>query len=414
MMKKLQITPETLDLKLNALKQTRFEAIDEWIKQVLLDTNHMPGFHLLVSQSGKTLHESVQGFLDIQSRTALRPDAIYRIYSMTKPIVAVALMQLYEKGLFQLHDPLSMYCPEFADQKVWLAGEYPNMLTEQVRSPSTILQCLTHTAGFSYDLHRLSYVDDALRQYCPINGKDQDYDLATYIKELAKLPLQSHPGTEWLYSLSIDICGRLIEVLSGQTLAEYLQTHLFDPLEMVDTAYYVKKENLERMSLLYEEHTDGELKLSRLNQESTIKPLFEGGGSGLFSTIQDYHHFMQMLLQEGQFKGKRLLSRKTIDLIKTPWLNNQNIHYITHGMHFLDGYEVTQGLGLGLLANASHPSQVKFNTMYWGGLARTFAFVDPVHELIVCWMTQSIPANPHLKPLSFETKLRQMILASLN
>ena len=226
---------------------------------------------------------------------------------MTKPVTGVALMQLFEKGYFQLSDPVSKFLPEFKNQEIYVSGTFPNFITEPVRSPMIIRDLLTHTSGLSYSINFQSHVDDAYRKIFQISDptkalvSDEKVDLEEFTKRIASLPLEFNPGDQWLYSVSIDICARLIEVISGKSIEDYFQENIFDPLGMENTGFFVKEENLKNLAACYFRDENKKLHVHDPGAKESryAKPReFNGGGSGLISTSFDYFKFFKCFLME--------------------------------------------------------------------------------------------------------------------
>ena len=325
-------------------------------------------------------------------------DTIFRIYSMTKPIVSTALMMLHEEGRFQLQHPVGQYLPAFASMKV-LADD--GTLVDQAR-PMQIRDLLMHTSGLTYDFMVDTPVAEMYRDARLMN--DANRSLESLIDELATIPLASQPGARWHYSLGIDVAARLIEVLSGQPLGDFLRDRLFDPLGMIDTGFGVPDSNLDRLSAMYglpdligENHSAIQLieaAMSGFNERIDVSAtyptdtpdVFVRGGVGLFSTTGDYMRFAQMLANNGAHDGERLVSRKTLELMHSNHLPTELMPF-----ELLGGPNPGLGFGLGsrvVLDVAETGGTGSIGEYGWAGAAATYYWVDPVEELVGIFMTQ--------------------------
>ncbi|TFH22902.1 MAG: class A beta-lactamase-related serine hydrolase, partial [Bacteroidia bacterium] len=319
------------------------------LMQSYVDEGKLPCVSILIIKDGQTVHQRTFGLANIEENRALEEDAIFRIYSMSKPITAAALMMLYDKGKFQLDDPVKNYIPEFEDTKVWVEGEEVDQ-----QEDFTIRHLLTHTAGFCYGWD-VSHVDSLYAQASP-GGLSSFGTLAEAVNLLASIPLKNQPGSKWEYSVSIDVAGYLVEVLSGMPFDEFLQTRLFDPLGMNDTGFDVPEEDFGRLAMIYtpnqenRELTPVEEMTNGVKQKVT---LFSGGG-GLVSTIGDYGKFGQMLLNGGELNGVRVLEESTVKMIMRDQMPSTT--------------KFSEGMGYGL------GGQVNLETgeYGWSGAAATF------------------------------------------
>ncbi len=357
----------------------------------------IPGAIALVARHGKIAYQEAYGMADIEAGRAMRLDTIHRIYSMSKPITSVAVMMLYEEGHFQLSDPVAKYIPEFAKMTVGLEEKDPQtgkMVLKAVPAKRliTIRDLLRHTAGLTYGFFGDALVDREYRN-AKILG---DLNLKDFITNLTRLPLLYEPGTRWNYSVSVDVLGRLVEVVSGKPFDQFLQERVFLPLEMSDTGFQVPASKKSRLARLYSPTRDGKIEpavVCATRQECTEKfpnaapsyleqPSLLSGGGGLVSTAYDYLRFSQMLLNKGQYGGKRLLSRKTVEL-----MSSDNLGEIPSGMPgygFGLGFAVSKAPGAaGLLGSPG-----EYN---WGGAAGTKFWIDPKEDLIGIFMIQILP-----------------------
>ena len=395
------INPEKL-----GLSKEKLIAMENFFKEKYIQNGKLAGIQTLVARKGKVVHFKSTGLRDVENNKKIEKDTIFRIYSMTKPITSVALMQLFEQGLFQLADPVSKFLPEFKNPKVFLSGSYPHFMTSPAEREITIRDLLTHTAGLTYGFHYRTNVDHAYRKvWSGPRGDNTDFsfpplDLENFSKSIASLPLEFSPGDKWNYSVATDICGRLVEVLSDMTLDAYFSKYIFKPLKMKDTSFYVPKNKLSRFAACYERTPKEYLKLQDSGDAKSgysSMPLHLSGGGGLVSTTEDYFNFCQMLLNGGLFEGKRLLSRKTIELMTSNHLP-ENQDMVTMGSEGSFSEIRYKGVGFGLgfgvnidLADTQNSGSV--GSYNWGGAASTFFWVDPKEELICILMTQLMPSG---------------------
>jgi len=360
------VTPESVGLSSDTLKAA------EQAMQTYIDDGKLAGISTMIIKNGVTIERANFGFADLEQQKAVNDSTIFRIFSMTKPITAVALMTLYEEGKFKLDDPVSKYIPEFTQTMVHKLedGEHKMVPQEQ---PMTIRHLLTHTSGLSYGWEN-TYVDSLVRA---ANASGWDGVLADKMKILAGLPLNFQPGSQYKYGLSIDVAGYLVEVLSGAPLDEYFQKVIFDPLKMDDTGFYVPEEDHERLTLVYTKNDSAGL-VANVNGFTEIvkKPvtLFSGGG-GLVSTMDDYKRFCMMLLNGGELDGVKILERSTVDLIMTNQLP--------------DGTPYNEKEGYGLAG------AVNFETgeYSWAGAASTNFWIDRKNDMIIITYAQLMPSD---------------------
>ena len=344
-----------------------------------VDSQRLPGAAILIARGGKIGYRGQFGRLR-PGGPGMRPDAIFRIYSMTKPIISVALMMLVEEGRLLLTDPLSKYVPAFAEPRVGVEQDGELRLVP-AEYPITIQDLLRHTSGLTYAHTGMSPVQ---RLYAQAPLRRRDIASATFLEALAALPLMAQPGSHWHYSHSTDVLGCVIEIISGQKLSIFLQERVLGPLGMSDTAYFAPPDKHERLAEPFEVDPDnGET--VRLFDNRT-PPRFEMGGSGMVSTLDDYARFCQMLLQGGVFNGVRLLGRKTIDFMTADHLR-QNIKIAPHGL-----LPPGHGFGLGFAVRREQglaPTPGTIGEFYWGGLAGTAFFIAPKEDLFAILMIQA-------------------------
>jgi CubicO group peptidase (beta-lactamase class C family) len=358
----------------------RLARLDEGMKS-LVDQGRLAGVVTMVSRHGKVVAFDTAGKRDIASNAPMQRDSIFRIYSMSKPITGVAMMMLFEDGKWQLNDPVSKYIPEFANLKVYGSDATNNMVLKDQAHPMTMRELMSHTAGFTYGFFSNTPVDKLQRDADVLNVNNT---LDEFIKRIAKLPLNAQPGSEWHYSISVDVQGYIVQKLSGMPFEEFLEKRIFKPLGMVDTGFYVPKEKLARLAEFYNYDKDGKLQPEHagFNHDFSAKPALSSGGGGLVSTATDYMRFCQMLLNGGQLDGVRLLSPLTVELMRTNVLA-ANMPILAPGAGFgLDFAVYTDSALAGGLYGKG--------TFWWGGAAGTWFWIDPVNDLIVIGMIQQV------------------------
>jgi len=403
-----QVNPETLGL--NAAQLAR---IGEHLRGRYLEPGKLPGSVTLVARYGRVGLLDVAGLSDLERDTPMSVDTIFRIYSMSKPITSVALMMLYERGLFSLDDPVHRFIPEWRNLEVRTAGAFPQFATAPCARPMTIRDLLRHTSGLTYDFLRESNLDYAYRKL-QIGNPAPGYTLKHMIEQLAQLPLEFSPGTRWNYSLATDVLGYLIEVISCQSLPDYLQEHLFGPLGMVDTAFNIAPDKVHRLASCYERDAAKNLVCNDDGQDSRFRDrVFYSGGGGLLSTVGDYFRFCQMLLQGGTLDGVRILGSRTLEYMTANHLpGDVDLEQYAMGSFSETEYE---GVGFGLgFANKIDPVKngnlASLGSFFWGGLASTLFWVDPEEELVVIFMTQLMPSST----FNLRGQLESMVYAALD
>ena len=342
-----------------------------------IERGRVPGAVALVARRGRVAYFESYGRRDPRSPDPMARDSIFRIYSMTKPIVSVAVMMLWEQGRFLLSDPIEKYLPELGRRQVAVVRGAEIELVDAER-PITIQDLLRHTSGLTYEFRGSGPVH---KMYTAERIYSRNQSNADQVATLAKLPLLHQPGTKWEYSRSTDVLGRLIEVLSGLTLGEYLQRHIFAPLGMVDTAFYVPPQEHGRLAEAFAKDPDTGAGVQLINVHDA--PKFESGGGGLVSTAGDYARFLQMLLNGGRLDGVRFLSRKTLELMTADHLGP-----ITGAPDLLlPGYGFGLGFAVRLQPGIAHvPGSV--GQYFWGGLAGTTFWVDPAEALFAIMLIQ--------------------------
>jgi CubicO group peptidase (beta-lactamase class C family) len=345
-----------------------------------VDQGRLSGVVTMLSRHGKVVDVTVQGKKDIRKPDPMQADSIFRIASMTKPITGVAMMMLYEEGKWRLNDPVSRYIPEFSKLSVYL-GENPDgsLKTEDARRSMTMRELMTHTAGLGYTISATNPVD---RMYRANNVFDTRKPLQALIDNLAKMPLQTQPGTRWSYSIGVDVQGYLVEKLSGLSFDEFLRTRIFEPLGMKDTAFYVPAEKISRLALVHGSADGKATPPSDRRGDPTVKPVGASGGGGLYSTAADYTRVCEMLLEGGQFNGKRLLAPRTVEMMRTNHVNPEPLKTMPQGTGWGMDFQVIMDA-----AAAGEPTST--GTFSWWGINGTFFWIDPVRDLSFVAMIQT-------------------------
>lgn len=385
-------SPESL-----GLSATRLTRIADYLN-AYVDEGKLPGYLVLVARRGRPAYLHCYGLREVETRSRIEEDTIFRIYSMTKPITSVALMTLYEQGLFQLDTPVSAFIPAFKQLEVFQGGDVTQYQTTPPGREMTIGDLLTHTAGFTYSFMNVHPVD-ALYRARGVEGSSSRGTLKTMVQQLAELPLLFSPGTRWSYSVATDVAGYLVEVLSGMTLDRYFSERLFTPLGMRDTAFFVPPTSASRLAANYEYHK-GKFRLleSPTNSRYLHLPTFLSGGGGLVSTVGDYFQFTQMLRNKGELNGERILGRKTVEFMTRNHLPN-NCDLSTMGQAVFsempfDG--IGFGLGFSVVLDPVKAHILGSPGEYaWGGAASTAFWIDPVEDLSVIFLTQLMPSSSY-------------------
>lgn len=353
----------------------------------LVNRGMLSGAVTVLARHSEIINIGVHGYQDIEDRVSMNTNTIFRLYSMTKPITGVAMMILYEEGKWHPDDPLSKYIPEFDGLKVYAGlDEDGNMLLEEPRHSPTVGELMSHTAGFTYGLFDNSPVDLLYTQNNPRDATD----LQGLIDIIAGFPLKYQPGEKWEYSFSVDIQGYLIEKLSGESLPDFMQKRIFDPLGMTDTGFSVPKSELVRLATVYHfDQEDLKLKPDPRDPDITRVPGLPSGGSGLYSTAQDYFRFAQMLANGGEYGGVRILSPSTVRLMRSNRLPDR----LMTG-EFGIGYQIMRpGFGFGFdVAVFTDPiktgSTIGKGSFLWDGAAGTWFWVDPANGVVFIGMIQ--------------------------
>jgi CubicO group peptidase (beta-lactamase class C family) len=394
------------------MSKAAFDRLEDHLKQRYIEAGRFPGTQLLVYRRGKIVHSAVQGFADLERKTPVRDDTIFRIYSMTKPITSVAFMMLFEEGRIALDEPVHKYIPEWKNLGVFQAGTAPAFLTKPPSRPMLIVDLLRHTSGLTYGFQQRSNVDAAYREM-KIGGVEKAGTLQSMIEDLGKIPLEFSPGEAWNYSVSTDVIGYLVGKISGKPLEQFLKERIFNPLGMNDTGFFVPAEKAHRFAACYSAEKGGLTLQDDPTRSSFLSPpSFISGGGGLCSTAADYLTFCRALLNGGELGGVRLIGPKTLALMTSNHLpGGRDLPEMSRSLFSEASYN---GIGFGLgFSVTMNPAQTLIpgsaGEYAWGGAATTSFWIDPAEELIAIFMTQVLPSSAY--PLRRE--LRTMVYAAI-
>ena len=387
----------------------RLAVLDRIMKERYVDSGALPGIQILIHRDGELAHTSVAGVMDIERAKPIHDDAIFRIYSMSKPITAVALMMLVEEGKLGLEDDVHAHIPSFEGLGVYAMGTpsltddgADNFITMPSNRPMRVVDLVTHTSGLTYGFMSRTAVDAAYRKQ-GVGDLQTPGGLDEFIEQLSNLPLDFTPGEAWNYSVSIDVMGYLVQKLSGQTFGEFLQSRLLGPLQMNDTAFHCPADKLDRFSSCYQPGAGGKLTLQDDAQQSTyaLPPQLESGGGGLVSTANDYLRFCRMMLGGGTLDGVQILSPKTAAMFGMNLLpDNQLLSDMVPAIGLFSevGYGGTGfSIGCGVTMD---PAKTRVpgtpGEYFWGGAASTAFWIDPAEQLAVVFMTQVLGSDARL------------------
>ena len=354
-----------------------------------VEENLIAGQVLLVLRKGRIAHSLANGMRDIEATDPMKEDTIFRIASQTKALVSTGIMILHERGQLDISHPLSRYIPEWENVQVAVPNENGSYNLEPVERPITLRHLLTHTAGMSYGTGPASREwEEADFQGWYFANKTET--IGESIARMASLPLDAHPGTAWIYGYNTDILGAVIEKASGMDLNNFLQQEIFEPLEMSDSHFYLPENKRDRLAVVYQPKPGGGIQAIPATDGMRSQGLYidgprisYSGGAGLLSTANDYARFLQMTLNGGELDGKRILSRKTIELMTTNHLGDLPFR---SGQGFGLGFSIVTDLGeRGTLGSVGEYG--------WGGAYHSTYWVDPLEELVVVYLTQIIPAT---------------------
>ena len=407
--------PESLGLSADRLGRiaARFDGY--------VDEGKIPGYLALIARRGKAAYLHRYGLRDVEATLPVEDNTIFRIYSMTKPITSVAVLTLYERSLLHLDDPASEYVPGFKELRVFASGDENSWRTIPAEREISIRDLLTHTSGLTYGHMRAHPVDAMYRQRKFF--EDAEMTLDDFTAGLSELPLLFSPGTRWSYSVATDVLGCIIEVISGKRLDQYFADEILAPLGMVDTAFTIARDKVERFAANYERDGAGFRLIDQPSESSyLLQPKLPSGGGGLISTASDYLRFAQMLLNKGEFKGERILGRRTIELMTSIHLPGgcdlANMGYAIHSERRSEGVGMGlgarhnlrrggartetrhEGVGFGLggsvlLDPAAAQILASPGEFAWGGAASTFFWIDPREEMTAIFLTQLMPSSSY-------------------
>jgi CubicO group peptidase (beta-lactamase class C family) len=370
------------------LSAERLDRITGWLREQS-EKNTMPGAALMIVRNGKVAYFEAVGLLDPETKAPMRKDAIFRIYSMSKPITTAAVMMLFEQGKITLDEPIAKYIPAFKDMKVGVEtkGEdgKPKLELTAAKKPITIQDLLRHTSGITY-----GFFGDLLvkKAYIDANVYDGDFDNAEFAERIAGLPLAFQPGTTWDYSNSTDILGRLVEVVSGKSLLQFEKENILDPLGMTDTSFYVS-DTAKHARIAEPFPDDRTIGVGVVVNDPRLTRKWESGGGGMVSTVSDYARFLSMLANGGTLNGKRYLGPKTLAYMTSDHLGS----VIVPGPYYLPGPGYGFGLGFAVRKeNGAATTPGSVGDYNWGGAGGTYFWVDPKENMFVVFGMQS-PRN---------------------
>jgi CubicO group peptidase (beta-lactamase class C family) len=376
------------------LSAQRLKHLDQRM-QGYIDKEQLAGGVTLVARHGKIAHFKAYGKMSLDTGQPMQKDALFRLYSMTKPITSTALLRLFEQGLIQLNYPVEMYIPAFKDIKVFdgLDADGKMKLVDQKRKV-TILDMFRHTSGLTYGVFSNTPVDIAYRKANLSYFKEP---LESFIEKLAKMPLLYQPGTVWHYSYSHDVLAYLVERLSGMPYDKYLQKVIFEPLGMNDTSFGVAEDKLPRYTTCYgppgKDSKDGKIRAIETPDKSQylLGAKFQAGGAGLVSTAEDYFRFGQMLLNKGEYNGNRILGKKTVELLRSNHLPPELLP-MKLGKMTMPGRGF--GFGVSVVIDAVATANLASVGQYgWSGIATTIFYIDPVEDMVSILMAQFLPSK---------------------
>lgn len=382
----------------------RLAKLDASMK-ALVDKGYVPGVVVYIARHGKVVHQSIYGKSDLATGAPLKEDTIYRMYSQTKPVTGVAMMILYEEGRWRLDEPVTKYVPEFKNLQVYKGVDAKGQpILEPIKRPPTMREIMSHTGGFAYGLTTDNPVDKAYRDSGLLGSKT----LQEVMVEASKLPLATQPGEAWRYSISVDIQGYIVEKLSGQSLPDFMESRIFKPLGMKDTAFWTPEAKRARQAGLYMyDRQKGAVVPAEgfMVLDISKPPTAANGGGGLVSTLGDYARFAQMLANGGELGGVRILSPSTIKLMAANHLTEAQLakQPLGPGVGF--------GLDFGVIMDpAAAGTPAGKGTYSWGGAAGTWFWVDPENDVVVLGMIQVLGGGGVLR---LDEVTQQLIYAAL-
>jgi len=398
----------------------RLQRIAAHLDQHYVSRGKIAGAQVAVGRRGKVAYRVSLGLRDRERNVPIGDDTIFRIYSMTKPLTSIALMQLFERGMFQLDDPVSRFYPSWKRHQVWVSGPSSDTADDMVTEPAhrgiSFRDLLSHTSGLTYggllmgtEVHPIDRVYQSNR----IRSVGVPTSMDEFMEKLSSVPLRFQPGTAYQYSLATDACGALVEKISGQPFAEYLQEHILDPLGMHDTSFQVPAEKAHRFAANYQRNPDKTTTLMDDPATSIYlrEPAFVSGGGGLAGTVADYTRFCEMLRRGGELDGHRIIGPRTLELMRRNHLpGGKDLAALDVELLTLYG-NVGVGFGLGFASTIDQVATgaLTAHDFYWGGAASTVFWVDPVEDLWVVFATQLMPSAS----FDFRGQLRSLVYAAI-
>ncbi len=390
----------------------RLKILDRHLQTRYIDTGKIPGALTVIFRNGELAHLSALGYADVERKKPVRPETVYRIYSMSKPITSVAFMMLVEQGLVALDDPVHRVIPEWRDLGVYEGGFMETFRTRRPDRPMLMIDLLRHTSGLTYGFQQTTNVDAAYRKL-KVGERAGETTLDDMMAQLSLLPLEFSPGTAWNYSVSTDVLGYLVGKISGEPFDQFLKRRIFEPLGMVDTGFHVLPEQQERFAACYAATPRGGMVLFDDPEKSIYRnpPRLLSGGGGMISTAGDYLRFARMLLNGGTLDGEQILSPKTIELMTLnhlpdgkdlPALSRSLFSEVTYnGVGFGLGFAVTIDTAKTMIPGSA-------GDFAWGGAASTYFWIDPREQLITVFMTQLMPSTTY----AIRRELRTLVYSS--
>ncbi len=401
------------------LSVTRLERITELLQTHYVGPGKIAGCQALVARHGEVAYSRSLGLMDLERARPWTDNTVARIYSMTKPIASVALMMLWERGLFQIDDPVAKVLPEWRDQRVWVSGEGEEMVTEALNRPISFRDILSHTSGLTYGtlletIGAPSTRHPVIAAYKALKVRmEREEDLDAFVGKLGALPLRYQPGRQWMYSLATDVIGALVQRISGKRFDTFLQEEILGPLGMKDTGFHVPRGSVDRFAACYARTADKRTVLQDDPQASPYlqPPVFLSGGGGLVSTMADYHRFCEMLRRGGELDGTRIIGPRTLSFMTRNHLaGGQSLAELS-----IDSFSETTPMGVGFgLGFAMTVDGVRAGTpsegdYYWGGAASTIFWIDPREDLVVIFLTQLLPSTT----FNFRGQIKDIVYSAI-
>lgn len=352
--------------------------------------NGPAGCGCAVAKDGKTLYQGYFGYADLEEKRPVAEDTVFRLFSMTKVIICTAALMLFERGKFLLNEPVYEYFPEYRDTQVVVTEPSGVVHIRKAKNPMLIKHAFTMAVGLPYDYANSPTVSEMRRVREELQKKHGKYDIVTEVRAMGSVPVAFDPGTHWLYGYGHDIIAGLIQVISGKTVGQFLQDEIFGPLGMKDTGYRFHDGIEGRMASHYKRDENGKLTKIPVFFDEFHRPdaIYEAGGAGLYSTVGDYLRFSQMLANGGSYNGTRIMGRKTIDLMRTNQLNEDQLR------DFRSSYLAGYGYGLGvrtLMSTAEGHSNGSVGEFGWTGMLGTYVSIDPSEGFSIVYMHQMDP-----------------------